>query len=216
MSTARPPLRPGRPDPWAALAGMDAPLRALFTTIAEADDPAAPDLERIGAALVTFAQDHDYLAPRLVEGPGGIARIRLHIPARGPRLQVVRRPRGGMSPVHDHGSWVVAAAISGIETHRRYRVDGDGDAARVTHVATDRVGPAGYVTLLDPDDTHDHGHVEGNGDPAWLLVINGDDPAAVTRREWDLATGTFRLLLPGDGGRFLVTDPPGPGAGGRG
>ncbi len=207
MTAARPPLRPGRPDPWAALPALDAPLRALFAEIAAADDPAAPDLARIGRALIAFSQDHDYLAPRLVADAHGIARIRLHIPTRGPRLQVVRRPRGMMSPVHDHGSWVVMAPIAGVETHRRYRADGPGTDARVAEVARDALGAHAALTLMDPDDIHDHGHLEGNGDPAWLLVINGDEPAAVTRREWDLARGTCRILRPGDGGRFLTDDP---------
>ncbi|MFO1540190.1 MAG: hypothetical protein ACKOTZ_07040 [Chloroflexota bacterium] len=207
MSTPRPPLRPGRPDPWAALAGMDAPLRALFAEIAAADDPAGPDLARIGAALVAFSHDHDYLAPRLVADARGLARIRLHVPVRGPRLQIVRRPRGMVSPVHDHGSWVAMAPIAGVETHRRYRASGPGTDARVHEVAVDVLAAHAVLTLMDPDDIHEHGHREGSGEPAWLLVINGDDPSAVTRREWDLARGTCRLLLPGDGGGFLTGDP---------
>jgi hypothetical protein len=207
MSAERPPLRPGRPDPWEALRTMDAPLRALFETIASADHPEHPDLPAIGAALVTLSHDHDYLAPRLVEGPGGISRIRLHVPTRGPRLQIVRRPRGGMSPVHDHGSWVVVCSIAGVETHRRYRVEGAGDDARLERIAHDAVHPHAHLTLMDPDDMHDHGHQEGTGDPSWLLVINGDDPGATTRQEWDLPTGTRRILRPGDGGRFLDSEP---------
>ena len=54
---------------------------------------------------------------------------------------------------------------------------------------------------------HDHGNLEGTGDPSWLLVINGDDPSAYTRQEWDLPTGTHRILHPGDGGRFLDGEP---------
>lgn len=207
MSAERPPLRPGRPDPWAALASMDAPVRALFEVIAQADHPDHPDLVAIGAALVTLSRDHDYLAPLLVEGPGGIARLRLHVPSRGPRLQIVRRPEGGMSPVHDHGAWVVVASIAGVETHRRYRVHGSGEGARLERFAHDEVTPHTALSIMAPDDMHDHGHLAGTGDRSWLLVINGDDPSAYTRQEWDLPTGTRRILHPGDGGRFLDSEP---------
>ena len=59
----------------------------------------------------------------------GTGRAGIHLPARGPRLMIVHRPLGQMSAVHDHGTWVAIGAISGLETHRRYRVTGEGAAA---------------------------------------------------------------------------------------
>ncbi|HEV7810052.1 MAG TPA: hypothetical protein VGO64_05610, partial [Candidatus Limnocylindrales bacterium] len=69
------------------------------------------------------------------------------------------------------------------------------------------------ATLLPPDDVHDHGHLVGRGAPAYALILLGDDQTRFTRMEWDLATGRHRVLPPGDGGRWLASEPfPGDGA----
>ena len=63
------------------------------------------------------------------------------------------------------------------------------------------------ATLLPPDDLHDHGHLAGQGEPAHVLIMTGDDQSLFTRNEWDLATGRHRVLEPGDRGRWLATQP---------
>src|SRR5688500_8928138 len=99
----------------------DEPIRTLLERIAAPAAAPTPDLAAIGAALVELAKDTDYLVrwiERLEGRAGGLA---IHAPDRGPRLQLVHRPEGEMSAVHDHGTWIAIATITGIETHRRYR-----------------------------------------------------------------------------------------------
>ncbi len=40
-----------------------------------------------------------------------------------------------------------------------------------------------------PDDTHAHGHVAGSGDPAYVLIMVGDDQRFYRRSEWDTRHG---------------------------
>lgn len=112
-----------------------------------------------------------------------------------------------MSAVHSHGTWVAISAVTGVETHRRWRVverrggpDVELDEDRALH-------PADVATLLPPDDVHDHGHLVGRGAPAYALILLGDDQTRFTRMEWDLASGRHRVLRPGDGGRWLASEP---------
>ncbi len=122
---------------------------------------------------------------------------------------IVHRTAGTMSAVHSHGTWVAASPVSGLETHRRWRVAGDSSRRlrppEIVEVA--ELGPAQVATLLPPDDVHDHGHLAGRGTPAHVLILTGDDQRLFERHEWDAATGRHRLLRPGDGGRWLASDP---------
>ncbi len=161
----------------------------------------------IADALAELAADGDYLAPwlaRLGPGPGAVAIL---APARGPRLTLVRRPEGELSAVHDHGTWVAIATISGTETHRRYDRLGIDGIDGVTLVDERDLVATQTATLLPPDDVHDHGHVLGHGATAAILVLTGDDQTRFIRHEWDLATGQRRVLRPGDGGRFVASEP---------
>ncbi len=189
------------------LTGADGPVRALFERIAgPAADPAAPDLAAIGAALVAFAGELDYVlrwVERLGETNGALP---IHAPQRGPRLTIVHRPRGEMGAVHDHGTWIALSPIVGVETHRRYQVLGEGTAARPHVVESLALAPTQLATLLPPDDLHDHGHLIGNGEPSHTLILAGDDQSLNTRNEWDPATGRHRFLLPGDRGRWLASE----------
>jgi predicted metal-dependent enzyme (double-stranded beta helix superfamily) len=188
---------------------VDAPVRELLAAIAGPAARDVPDLPTIGAALATFARDTDYLARWVARiGPdGGGGGLAIHAPERGPRLLLVHRPEGGMGPIHDHRVWVALATISGLETHRQYRRDPADDAALPTLAATDALAAGEVFTMLPPDDIHDHGHLTGHGRPAFILVMTGDDQRRFARNEWDLETGRHRVLRPGDGGRFLATDP---------
>jgi predicted metal-dependent enzyme (double-stranded beta helix superfamily) len=184
----------------------DAPVRELLEAIAGPASLEHPDLAAVGAALVALAADTAYLdrwVHRLGETSGT---VRIHAPERGPRLMLVHRLTGQMGAVHDHRVWVALATVSGLETHRRYArptaPDGIPTLAEETLVA-----PREAVTLLPPDDIHDHGHVRGRGDPAYCLILTGDDQRRYQRTEWDLATGRSRILRPGEGGRWVSTEP---------
>ena len=111
-----------------------------------------------------------------------------------------------MGAVHDHRVWVALATVAGLETHRRYRRPAVASEAPTLAEET-VVAAREAVTLVPPDDIHDHGHVHGRGDPAYCLILTGDDQRRYERNEWDLATGRHRLLVPGDGGRWIATEP---------
>jgi len=189
------------------LAGTDAPVRALFERIAGPAAAAPLDLAAIGAALVDLARDLDYLAPWVARLGDQTGALWIYAPERGPRLALVHRREGQMSAIHDHATWVAISPIVGLETHRQYRVVGEGAAARPEVVETRALQPADLATLLPPDDLHDHGHLVGHGVPAYVLIMTGDDQTRFRRNEWDLATGRHRLLEPGDGGRLLASQP---------
>jgi predicted metal-dependent enzyme (double-stranded beta helix superfamily) len=186
---------------------MDAPVRTLFERIAGPAADHTPDLTAIGAALVDLARDVEYLARWVarIGDQGGAAQI--HAPERGPRLILVHRPVGQMGAIHDHATWVAISPIVGLETHRRYHIVGEGPATRPELVEVRALQPSDIATLLPPDDIHDHGHLAGNGAPAYVLIMTGDDQTRFRRNEWDLATGRHRILEPGDGGRWLASQP---------
>ena len=98
--------------------------------------------------------------------------------------------------------------VTGLETHRRWRVHRR-DGAYPTIELEEQFDLTGgeVATLLPPDDVHDHGHLTGNGSPAHILVLLGDLQTRNTRNEWDLATGRHRVLVPGDGGRWIASEP---------
>lgn len=185
---------------------LDDPVRTLFERIAGPAATPTPDLVAIGAALVELAADVDYLArwvERVSQGGGSLP---IHAPERGPRLMMVHRPEGGMSAIHDHSTWVAVTAISGLETHRRYRRPAEGSMALPELAETLSLEPPRIATLMPPDDIHDHGHLTGHGTPAYVLIMTGDDQRLYIRNEWDLASGKHRVLGPGEGGRWLAGD----------
>ena len=189
------------------LAGIDGPVRRLLERIAEPAASATPDLEAVGAAMLDLAADLDYVMPwvrRLGETAGSLP---IHVPARGPRLSLVHRPEGQLSALHDHGTWVAISPITGEETHRRYRAGAPGATARPELVEVRSLVMGDVLTLLPPDDVHDHGHLAGHGSPAHVLILTGDDQTRFTRTEWDLATGRHRILGPGASGRWLASEP---------
>src|SRR4051794_30902823 len=162
---------------------LDAPLRALFDRVvaASADSPApagraasassageaslpgaAPDLESIGGALVELARDTEYLTAWLERLGDRSGSARMHVSAAGPRLTLVHRTEGQMSAVHDHGTWVAIAPITGLETHRRWRVrPPDGEAWALGLVAPPGLEGGGGVPRLPPPAGPDPGPPAG-------------------------------------------------------
>jgi len=187
---------------------LDAPVRELFQRIAGPAAAATPDLEAIGAALADLAGDAGYFARWIDRLDGRSGALPIHAPERGPRLTLVHRTEGQMSAVHSHGTWVGISPIVGLETHRRWRVRRSRGEVPTVELAEDRaLGATDTATLLPPDDVHDHGHLLGRGQPGFVLILLGDNQTRFVREEWDIATGRHRILQPGDGGRWLASEP---------
>ena len=186
---------------------MDEPVRRLLERIAGPAARATPDLEAIGAELLEFAGDLDYLEPRVRELGDTSGSLPLAAPARGPRIALVHRRYGQMGAIHDHGTWIAITPVLGLETHRHWRVNAHRPTAMPDLVEVRGVATGELVTLLPPDDVHDHGHVAGLGEPAYVLILAGDDQTQFARNEWDLATGRHRRLKPGNSGRWLDSEP---------
>ncbi|MCY7419955.1 MAG: hypothetical protein LH650_15990 [Chloroflexi bacterium] len=190
------------------LATLDAPVRRLFERIAPALDGSTPDVGAVAAAMIELATDHDYLL-RHIRIHGDVSgSTPLHAPARGPRLMLAHRLAGQMGAIHDHGCWVALTPVTGVETHRHFRVHASGDQIAQLELASEQAVAVGQaVTMLTPQDTHAHGHVPGSGDPAYVLIMTGDDQRQFRRSEWDAISGARRILEPGDGGRWIDTLP---------
>jgi predicted metal-dependent enzyme (double-stranded beta helix superfamily) len=190
------------------LTGMDAPVRALFEHVAASLQTGTPDLGAIGDGLLELARDVDYLAPRIAQLGDTSGALLIHAPEHGPRLALVHRRKGQMGAVHDHGCWVALAPIVGVETHRHWRLGADGGphAGRPELMEERALAPTDVVALINGDDIHDHGHMAGRGDPAYVLILTGDNQFRFRRTEWDLDSGLSRTLEPGDSGHWVVTN----------
>ena len=184
----------------------DAPVRGLLDRIAALSGSAGPlDLTPAALALAELAADLDYVGGWMRRLGDASGLVSMHAPERGPRLMLAHRLDGRLSAVHDHGTWVAIAAVTGAETHRRYERGAAADVPRLAETAV--LGPADVVTMLPPEDVHDHGHVLGSGAPAYVLILTGDDQRRYRRNEWDVASGRHRILQPGDLGRWTADEP---------
>jgi hypothetical protein len=186
---------------------LPSPLVTLFDRIAPHADLAAPAMPPIADALLELASDHDVLAPSIARLGDTSGAMGLHVPESGPRLFLVHRREGEMGAIHDHRVWVALAPIVGIESHRRYRPVPGSSGERVELLEDAALAPATCMTLVPPDDIHDHGHLAGVGRPAYVLILLGDDQFRYQRSEWDPATGRRRDLVQGDRGRWLASEP---------
>lgn len=185
---------------------VDAPVRRLLGRIEAVTRSAGPsDLSEAALALAELAADTDYVGGWIRRLGGSSGLVPIHAPERGPRLMLAHRLNGHLSAVHDHGTWVAVAAVTGAETHRRYERGQAGQLPRLAEAAL--LGPADVVTMLPPDDVHDHGHVVGSGTPAYVLILTGDDQRRYRRNEWDIASGRHRVLQPGELGRWTADEP---------
>jgi predicted metal-dependent enzyme (double-stranded beta helix superfamily) len=181
----------------------------FLSEVSRLSDRGQPDLEAIGPMLAELASETSHFEPVIADMPGdGLAVVALPASDIEQRLIVVRRPRGGMSAIHSHRTWVVAAPIAGVETHRVYTVGAHRPKGHVDLALSEerrlRGGSGDHVSLVPPNDVHAHGHVAGTGDPAFMLVLSGDDQYRHERAEYDADAGTYRLLAPGDMGTLVV------------
>ncbi len=187
------------------LATLDAPVRSFFERLEPLAAAPEPDMLEISGMLKELAGDQEYFAhhiDRVRDQSGGKP---IHMPERGPRLMVVHRLTGQMGPIHSHKVWVAIAPLAGVETHRLYDVTKkSADGKSTLKLAEERhVGFGEAVTMVPPQDVHAHGHVEGIGEAAYLLILTGDNQVAFEREQYDAKSGAWRALKPGDGGDWL-------------
>lgn len=181
------------------LAELDSPLRSFMESIFELNT-ASPNLDAIGRRLAEFARDQDYLAHHMAKLPKDrfAGRDLAEVSPELPNLLLVHRPEGVMSQVHSHNVWVAIAPITGTETHRQFDVrarrdDGTADIELLEERHLDAAA-SDFVTMTPPNDVHEHGHVPGIGDAAYILVLTQRPQVQYERQQYDLATGTWQTL----------------------
>ena len=97
--------------------------------------------------------------------------------------------------------WVALAPVTGTETHRQFEIrsrtpDGAADLRLREERHLDATA-SDFVTMTPPQDVHDHGHVSGIGQPAYVLVLTGKPQLQFERQQYDLSTSTWQNLAPG-------------------
>jgi predicted metal-dependent enzyme (double-stranded beta helix superfamily) len=182
---------------------LPSPLGNFLGQLDELRSSGAPDMGRVGQALVELAADEDYFAPLIAQMPSGSTGVHWLIrPGRGPRLVLVHRPDGVMAYTHSHRCWVGIAPVRGVETHQRWHAVCHADGRAEMSLADERALQRGDVaTLVPPHDVHNHGHVRGSGPSPYSLILLGDDMLVFEREEYDPGQGIWRALAPGDPGR---------------
>jgi predicted metal-dependent enzyme (double-stranded beta helix superfamily) len=179
------------------------PVRQLMARLNESPPGGAPGMEEVGRLLLQLAADEEYFAPLIARMPAGSPGVHwLAKPERGPRLVLVHRPEGVMAYTHSHRCWVAIAPVRGVETHQRWNAVRRAGGRAELSLADERALRRGdVVTLVPPDDVHNHGHVPGTGPSPYSLILLGDDMLLFEREEYDPDLGTWRGLAPGDPGR---------------
>jgi predicted metal-dependent enzyme (double-stranded beta helix superfamily) len=179
------------------------PVRHFLAQLDELRPAGAPDMVEVGRLLVELAADEEFFDPLIAEMPPESPGVNwLAQPDRGPRLVLVHRPEGVMAYTHSHQCWVAIAPVRGVETHQHWNaVRHDGGGAELTLADERALRRGDVVTLIPPDDVHNHGHVPGTGPSPYSLILLGDDMLLFERQEYDPGQGTWRGLPPGDPGR---------------
>jgi len=180
-----------------------APLRHFLAQLDELNSRDAIDMDKVGRALVELAADDEYFAPLIAQMPADAPGVHWLVqPERGPRLVLVHRPEGVMAYTHSHRCWVAIAPIRGVETHQHWHaVRHPGGRAELSLAGERALRRGDVVTLVPPDDVHNHGHVTGTGPTPYSLILLGDDMLLFERQEYDPERGTWQELKPGDPGR---------------
>ena len=179
------------------------PVRHLMTQLDELRPGGAPHMIEVGRLLMGLAADEEYFAPLIAQMPAGSPGVHwLARPERGPRLVLVHRPEGVMAYTHSHRCWVAIAPVRGVETHQHWNaIRHAGGRAELSLTGERALRRGDVVTLLPPDDVHNHGHVRGSGPSPYSLILLGDDMLLFERDEYDPGRGTWRRLAPGDPGQ---------------
>ena len=180
-----------------------APLRHFLAQLDELKTGDAIDMDEVGRVLVELAADEEYFAPLIAQMPADAPGVHWLVqPERGPRLVLVHRPEGVMAYTHSHRCWVAIAPVRGVETHQHWHaVRHPGGRAELSLAGERALRRGDVVTLVPPDDVHNHGHVTGSGPTPYSLILLGDDMLLFERQEYDPERGTWQGLAPGDPGR---------------
>jgi predicted metal-dependent enzyme (double-stranded beta helix superfamily) len=183
--------------------GFPSPLRHFLAELDELRPGDPSGMDKIGRLLVALAADEEYFAPLIAAMPAESPGVHwLARPDRGPRLVLVHRPDGVMAYTHSHRCWVAITPVRGVETHQHWNaVRHEGGRAELSLVDERALHRGDVVTLIPPDDVHNHGHVAGSGPSPYSLILLGDDMLLFEREEYDPQQGTWRGLAPGDPGR---------------
>ena len=179
------------------------PVRQLMARLNELRPGGAPGMAEVGRLLMELAADEDYFAPLIAQLPAGTPGVQwLARPERGPRLVLVHRPEGVMAYTHSHRCWIAIAPVCGVETHQHWNAVRHAGGRAELSLADERALRRGdVVTLVPPDDVHNHGHVRGTGPSPYSLILLGDDMLLFEREEYDPQQGMWRHLAPGDPGQ---------------
>jgi len=181
---------------------LDALVASFLDQLADAVH-AGPGVSEVGRALAELASQEKAFASLIEQiDPSQNGGFPLHVPEHGPRLFFLHRPRGVMSAVHTHNTWIAVACVRGVETHQTFEVASEEPPDRAVLVVSEerRLGPGEVVTLTPPRDIHSHGHRSGSGDTPYSLILTGDDQLRFARREYDAAAGRYTALGPGEFG----------------
>ena len=180
-----------------------APLHLFLAQLDDLRSSGAPNMGEVGRLLVELAANEEYFAPLIAAMPTKSPGVNWLVrPERGPRLVLVHRPEGVMAYTHSHRCWVALAPVRGVETHQHWTaVRQDGGRAELSLADESALHRGDVVTLIPPDDVHNHGHVLGSGPSPYSLILLGDDMLLFEREEYDPQQGTWRGLAPGDPGR---------------
>jgi predicted metal-dependent enzyme (double-stranded beta helix superfamily) len=179
------------------------PVRHFLAQLDVLRPAGVPDMDEVGRLLVELAADEEFFDPLIAAMPTGSPGVEwLARPERGPRLVLVHRPEGVMAYTHSHRCWVALAPVRGVETHQHWNaVRHDGGRAELSLAGERALHRGDVVTLIPPNDVHNHGHVRGSGPTPHSLILLGDDMLLFEREEYDPELGTWRGLAPGDPGR---------------
>lgn len=179
------------------------PLRSFAAQLDELRSGHIPDMDKVGRMLADLAADAEFFAPLIAQLPAAAPGDRWLIrPSRGPRLVLVHRPEGVMGYTHSHHCWVAIAPVRGVETHQHWDAVRHQDGRAELRLTDQRALHCGdVVTLVAPNDVHNHGHVAGTGPTPYSLILLGDDMLLFNREEYDPDQGTWQALPPGDPGR---------------
>ncbi|MPZ22485.1 MAG: hypothetical protein GEU28_02855 [Dehalococcoidia bacterium] len=175
---------------------LDSPLKVLYERIAPFTGP-DPEMDSIASALADLGMDDEYGSYVLSQvEPGSLKQV--HVPEQGPALLVVYSGPGRIPPIHSHRTWAALAPITGVETHRQYElVDHTHERATLRKIDERRVTKGQTVTITPPRDIHDHGHIEGTGDPACFFVLTGINQLIHPREQYVYPEGPYRIIEPG-------------------
>lgn len=140
-------------------AALPNPVHRLMAQLDELQPAGVPDMDEVGRLLMDLAADEEYLASLIAQLPAGSPGVHwLATPERGPRLVLVHRPEGVMAYTHSHRCWVAIAPVCGVETHQRWNVVRHAGGRAELSLAAERALCRGdVVTLVPPDDVHNHG-----------------------------------------------------------